>query len=46
MLLVPAGLSGECGGVFFQPAAMKDMLISYSSWVILGLFEHRASSRR
>lgn len=44
MLFVPAGLSGKCGGVFFQPAAMKVMLISYLGGVILQLFDHRASS--
>ena len=43
MLLVPAGLSGECGGVFVQPAAMTVMLLSRSSRVNCELIDHLAS---
>lgn len=43
MLFVPAGLSGECGGVFFQPAAMTGMPLSHSSQLIYDLIYHLAS---
>jgi len=41
--LVPAGLSGECGGVFVQPAAMMSVLLSRSSRVICDPIDHLAS---
>jgi len=43
MLFVPAGLCGECGGVFVQPAAMTGMPLSHSSRVICELIDHLAS---
>lgn len=43
MLLVPAGLSGEYGGVFVQPAAMTSVLLSRSSRVICDPIDHLAS---
>lgn len=43
MLFVPAGLSGERGGVFFQPAAMTGMPLSHSSQLIYDLIYHLAS---